>query len=55
MNRPFGYTDVFTNLHGAVPKTAVAKILTGLAEKGALTQKLYGASERVEESRIYTT
>ncbi|KAI0035379.1 TBPIP-domain-containing protein [Vararia minispora EC-137] len=42
MNRPFGYTDVFNNLHGSVQKASVSKILVSLAEKGALTQKLYG-------------
>ncbi|KIM73732.1 hypothetical protein PILCRDRAFT_15021 [Piloderma croceum F 1598] len=42
MNRPFGAVDVAANLKGAVPKTATQKILVALAEKGELTQKLYG-------------
>jgi len=44
MNRPFGAIDVAANLKGAVPKTATQKILVALAEKGELTQKLYGKS-----------
>ncbi|KZV67340.1 TBPIP-domain-containing protein [Peniophora sp. CONT] len=42
MNRPFGSTDVATNLHNSVPKTQVVKILASLAEKGALSMKPYG-------------
>ncbi|KAI0073158.1 TBPIP-domain-containing protein [Panus rudis PR-1116 ss-1] len=42
MNRPYGAVDVAANLKGAVPKTAVQKILVSLAEKGELTQKTYG-------------
>ena len=42
MNRPFGAVDVAANLKGAIPKTAVQKILVSLAEKGELTQKTYG-------------
>ena len=42
MNRPFGAVDVAANLKGAVPKTAVQKILVTLAEKGSVTQKAYG-------------
>lgn len=42
MNRPFGAVDVSSNLKGAVPKTATQKILLALAEKGDVTQKLYG-------------
>ncbi|THH29472.1 hypothetical protein EUX98_g4715 [Antrodiella citrinella] len=42
MNRPFGAVDVAANLKGAVPKTAAQKILVSLAEKGKITQKLYG-------------
>ena len=45
MNRPFGAVDVAANLKGAVPKTAAQKILVSLAEKGALIQKTYGASD----------
>lgn len=43
MNRPFGAVDVAANLKGAVPKTATQKILVGLAEKGEVVQKTYGA------------
>lgn len=43
MNRPFGAVDVSANLKNAVPKAATQKILVSLAEKGELTQKLYGA------------
>ena len=39
MNRPFGVVDVAENLKGAVPKTAIQKVLVSLAEKGALIQK----------------
>jgi 26S proteasome regulatory subunit (ATPase 3-interacting protein) len=42
MNRPYGAVDVAANLKGAVPKTAVQKILVALAEKGELVQKTYG-------------
>ena len=42
MNRPYGAVDVAANLKGAVPKTAVQKIMVALAEKGELTQKIYG-------------
>lgn len=42
MNRPFGAVDVAANLKGAVPKTAVQKIMVALAERGDLTQKTYG-------------
>lgn len=44
MNRPFGAVDVAANLKGAVAKAATQKILVALAEKGELTQKLYGQS-----------
>jgi 26S proteasome regulatory subunit (ATPase 3-interacting protein) len=42
MNRPYGAVDVAANLKGAVPKSAVQKIMVALAEKGELTQKIYG-------------
>jgi len=42
MNRPFGAVDVSSNLKGAVPKTATQKILLTLAEKGEVSQKIYG-------------
>ncbi|KAJ3569831.1 hypothetical protein NP233_g4793 [Leucocoprinus birnbaumii] len=42
MNRPFGAVDVAANLKGAVPKATTQKILVALAEKGELTQKIYG-------------
>lgn len=34
--------DIFNNLHGAVGKTAVVKVLTSLSEKGEITAKAYG-------------
>lgn len=34
--------DIFNNLHGAVGKTAVVKILTSLSERGEITAKAYG-------------
>lgn len=34
--------DIFNNLHGAVGKTAVVKILTSLFEKGEIHSKAYG-------------
>ena len=34
--------DIFNNLHGAVGKTAVVKILTNLAERGEISAKAYG-------------
>ncbi len=42
MNRPFGAVDVAANLKGVVPKATTQKILVALAEKGELTQKIYG-------------
>ncbi|KAJ7690682.1 TBPIP-domain-containing protein [Mycena rosella] len=42
MNRPYGAVDISANLKGAVPKTAVQKILLTLAERGELVQKTYG-------------
>ncbi|KAJ6558472.1 TBPIP-domain-containing protein [Mycena vulgaris] len=42
MNRPYGAVDVSANLKGAVPKTAVQKVLVSLAERGLLVQKTYG-------------
>lgn len=42
MNRPFGAVDVAANLKGVVPKATTQKILVALAEKGDLTQKIYG-------------
>ncbi|KAI0260423.1 TBPIP-domain-containing protein [Gloeopeniophorella convolvens] len=42
MNRPYGAVDVSANLKGAVPKATTQKILLALAEKGAITQKIYG-------------
>ncbi|KLO20480.1 TBPIP-domain-containing protein [Schizopora paradoxa] len=42
MNRPFGAVDVCANLKGAVPKATTQKILVSLAEKGEVTQKVYG-------------
>ncbi|ORX85690.1 TBPIP-domain-containing protein [Basidiobolus meristosporus CBS 931.73] len=41
-NRPYSATDIFNNLHGAVGKTAVQKILTQLVEKEEITGKAYG-------------
>ncbi|KAK9717706.1 hypothetical protein K7432_006028 [Basidiobolus ranarum] len=41
-NRPYSATDVFNNLHGAVGKTAVQKILTQLVEKEEIIGKAYG-------------
>lgn len=34
--------DIFNNLHGAVGKTAVVKILTNLSERGEISAKAYG-------------
>ena len=34
--------DIFNNLHGAVGKTAVVKILTSLSERGEISSKAYG-------------
>ena len=34
--------DIFNNLHGAVGKTAVVKVLTSLSERGEITAKAYG-------------
>ncbi|ORZ34706.1 Tat binding protein 1-interacting protein-domain-containing protein [Catenaria anguillulae PL171] len=42
--RPFGSTDVFNCLQGAVSKTAVAKALTSLAERDEITAKAFGKS-----------
>ena len=38
----FYLVDIFNNLHGAVGKTAVVKVLTSLSEKGEITAKAYG-------------
>ena len=51
MNRPFGAVDVSSNLKGAVPKAATQKILLALAEKGEVTQKLYG--KKIDPSHRY--
>lgn len=42
--QPF-LVDVFNNLHGAVGKTAVVKILNALAERGEITVKTFGKSQ----------
>lgn len=55
MNRPYGAVDVAANLKGAVPKTAVQKILVSLAEKGELVQKIYGKSSLVPLRYITAT
>lgn len=34
--------DIFNNLHGAVGKTAVVKVLTNLSERGEISSKAYG-------------
>lgn len=34
--------DIFNNLHGAVGKTAVVKLLASLAERGEITVKAFG-------------
>lgn len=34
--------DIFNNLHGAVGKTAVVKVLTTLSERGEISFKAYG-------------
>lgn len=52
MNRPFGAVDVSANLKGAVTKITAQKALIALAEKGKLTQKIYGAPI-FSTSRIY--
>ena len=38
----FFLVDIFNNLHGAVGKTAVVKILTSLSERGEISAKAYG-------------
>lgn len=38
----FDIVDIFNNLHGAVGKTAVVKVLTSLAESGQISAKAYG-------------
>lgn len=53
MNRPFGAVDVAANMKGAVPKAATQKILVALAEKGELTQKLYGMPDAMAFRAIY--
>lgn len=53
MNRPFGAVDVSANLKNAVPKAATQKILVSLAERGELTQKLYGAISRIWLCRFW--
>ncbi|QSL64445.1 hypothetical protein MERGE_001746 [Pneumocystis wakefieldiae] len=41
-NRPYSATDICLNLHNAVTKTALAKILTSLTERGEIRCKTYG-------------
>lgn len=41
-NRPYGATDVSTNLHGKVTKLQCQKIMAALAEEGEITVKPYG-------------
>ncbi|KTW27722.1 hypothetical protein T552_02162 [Pneumocystis carinii B80] len=41
-NRPYSATDICLNLHNAVSKTALAKILTTLSERGDIRCKTYG-------------
>ncbi|EMR08379.1 hypothetical protein PNEG_03219, partial [Pneumocystis murina B123] len=41
-NRPYSATDICLNLHNAIPKTALAKILTTLSERGEIRCKTYG-------------
>ena len=53
MNRPFGAVDVAANLKGAVPKATTQKILIALAEKGEITQKIYGTPFLLERSMIW--
>ena len=53
MNRPFGAVDISANLKGAVPKATTAKILTALAEKGAIVQKTYGICSLNDHSDLF--
>jgi hypothetical protein len=43
-NRPYGLTDLITNLHNVVSKPMAAKALTQLEATGAITSKTYGKS-----------
>lgn len=43
-NRPYGLTDLITNLHNAVSKPTAVKALTQLEATGAITSKTYGKS-----------
>ncbi|RKO99515.1 hypothetical protein CXG81DRAFT_14400 [Caulochytrium protostelioides] len=41
-NRPYSANDVFQNLHGAIPKAKVVKLLNDLVEANAIRGKCYG-------------
>ncbi|CAG8655881.1 12557_t:CDS:2 [Cetraspora pellucida] len=41
-NRPYSATDISNNLHGAVTKTIVQKVLTSLVDKEEVVCKTYG-------------
>lgn len=43
-NRPFNSTDLFNNLHGAVGKSQLVKILTSLVQDKQINGKTYGKS-----------
>lgn len=43
-NRPYGLTDLITNLHNSVSKAVATKALTQLEASGAITSKTYGKS-----------
>ncbi|KAG8976118.1 hypothetical protein FRB90_009309 [Tulasnella sp. 427] len=41
-NRPYGAADVSANIKNVVSKSATQKVLATLAERGTITQKVYG-------------
>lgn len=44
-NRPYSLINVFDNLHGAVKKAALGRVLDALAAEGSLKEKAYGKAK----------
>lgn len=44
-NRPYSLINVFDNLHGAVKKAALGRVLDALAASGSLKEKAYGKAK----------
>ncbi|KCV70302.1 hypothetical protein H696_02631 [Fonticula alba] len=44
-NRPYNLADIFSNLHGAIKKAPLKKVLQSLTDSGHLTMKVYGKQQ----------